>query len=297
MRPAATDASTREKGVRNTVLAAAAIAFLIELALAPPANLFALLGRLVVYPVGVGIYFLIGRWLGTRTWPRRGRRIARQMLVRQLRDKRHILFLSDRPDFEARTARRVWEVLGFAVGGSVIIASVLIIAGLRSTNLAALAVSFMLLTMWASFLLVPYWLFARLGVRHVDAVRWLILPLSRRYADRLRLSNGALLLIGLGAMVNATVRSGLSQDDAIVLGLRTLVQIVVSVLVIAATGVAYYTRNERALVRELEAEAIELGVRDGRGMTDGQFLPGLPPPKGAPPPAHEPLMPLKIMRP
>lgn len=266
---------TRDPAVRWIVLAGAAIAFALDLVVQPPTSAASVIGRLVGYPVTVGISFLFGRWLGTRTWPRRGRRLAKRLLARHIRKERGMLFLSHRADVELPLARRIWEVVGFAAGASVLLASIVVLFRLLGGSLAALAGFFILVFAWASFVLVPYWLFSRMGMRHVDAVRWLILPLSRRYADRMRLSNGALILLGLGAMINATLRTGASVEEAVVSGVLYIVRMVALILVIAATAVAYYMRSERGLVRELEAEAIALGVRDGRGMSDGQFLPGL----------------------
>lgn len=260
--------------VIRTVLAAAALAFALETLLEGWDPLL-LVGRLVVYPISVAIFWTIGWWLGTRTWPRRGRKLARARLVSAMKARREVLFISDRPDRNASILRRVWEAVAFAAGASVLVASILIILGFTRGNLLALATAFMLVAAWAGFILVPYWLFARMGMRHVDAVRWLILPLSRRYADRMRLSNGALILIALGAMINASLRTGATVEQAVVSGTLYIVQMVALVLVIAATGVAYYLRKERGLVKELEAEAIGMGIRDARGMSDGDFLPGL----------------------
>lgn len=260
------------------VSAAAAVAFLLDLALARPAHALEVAARLVVFLVGAGVAFGVGAWLGSQTWPKRGRRLARWMLRRAMRGRSpKLVFLSDRPDFRPTTPRRVVEVVGFCAGASVILAGALILAGLRApAALGTLAGSLLLITLWGAFVLVPYWAFARMGLRQVDAVRWLVQPMSRRYADRMRLSNGALLLIALGVVFNVAFRAGLSGDAALVAGLRTLAGMVASILVVAATGVAFYTRRERALVRELEREALAMGVRDGRGMTDGDFLPRLP---------------------
>lgn len=282
--------------VFGPVAAATALAFLIEVLIDPPRDLLNLVGRLVGLPIVALFAFLFGRWLGTRTWPKRGRRVARYMLKRAATDRAaHVLFISDRPDVKPRLAQRTFEIVGFSAGTAVIVTTILALAGFQAAGVAAFASTFTLVTLWLSFVLVPYWMFARMGLRQVDAVRWLVLPLSRRYADRLRLSNGALLLIAFGATINLAFRAGASGDEALISGLVTVARLVASILIAAATGAAYYARQEHALARELEAEALELGIRDGRGMTDGDFLPRLPPPQArAPAPA---LMEHHLLRP
>lgn len=271
----------RVRGVVRPVLAAAGIAFALDLALAPPTSVLG--GALRAIPTSVAVLFayLVGRWLGKRTWPKRGRKLARALLRERAADPKRILFLSERPDFEARHWRRTWEVVGFAAGGSVILAAVLVFAGLRGGSLSAISTVLVLGMMWLAFLLVPYWAFGQLGIRQVDATRWLVLPLGKRYADRMKLSNGALLLLGIGAAFNIGYRAGATQEQAFMDGIRTVAGIVASVLVMAATAVAYYERDERKLLAQLEGDALAAGIRDGRRMADEDFLPRLAPPKGA----------------
>lgn len=280
--------------VLRVVLASAAIAFVLE-SLLSPNDAAALVARVVGYALSIPFFWAIGWWFGTRTWPKRGRKLARRMAYRSMKARGEVLFISDRPDADGRVARRIWEVVGFAAGASILLASALILVGLRTASVSV-PFSFTILALWAGFLLVPYWLFGAMGLRSVDAVRWLVLPVSRRYADRMKLSNGALILLGIGMLFNALYREGLSQDQAIAGALITVLRIVTSVLVIAAPAVAYYHRDEHGLVRVVETELLDIGVRDGRGMTDGEFLPRLPPPKVAPP-EPEPLMEHKVMRP
>lgn len=269
--------------VARVIIAAAAISFGLELllqALAGSLTLGVVVASLVVYPIAVAIFWVAGWWLGTRTWPKRGARLTRAVLRRRAADKKEIVFLSDRPDFEIRTPKRVWEVVGFSAGASVLFAAILLATGAASAPLATLGALMPVLTLWASFVLVPYWLTARLGLRIVDPVRWLILPFSRRYASRLRLSNGALLVLGAGAMFNLAFRTGADGIDAVTSALVYVLRIVAAILVVAAAAVAYYARDERGLVQKLEQEAVEMGIRDGRGMSDGDFLPRLPTTKG-----------------
>ncbi|HEX2021228.1 MAG TPA: hypothetical protein VHH36_00830 [Candidatus Thermoplasmatota archaeon] len=260
-------------GTLAPVLGAAALALGIEIALQPPRNGLELVSRLVGYPVVVGLFVLIGRWLGLRTWPRRGRRMARRLMARAARDpKRPIVFLTDRPDGDLSIPRRVLEVVGFAAGSSIIVAAVLSLFGVATIFASTL----LLPALWGSFLLVPYWSFARLGIRQVDPVRWLVQPMSRRYADRLRLSNGALLLIAVGVLFNFAFRAGASGDQALVQAIVDTLRISTSALVVAASAVAYYARDERALLKAMEEDALRAGIRDGRGMSDGDFLPRVP---------------------
>ncbi|HWH07870.1 MAG TPA: hypothetical protein VNX21_01635 [Candidatus Thermoplasmatota archaeon] len=263
--------------VAGPVALAIAADFALDLLLAPARSALEFVVRAVLFLIGASFAFLVGRWLGTRSWPARGRRLTRKVLERMLRDRnKPLLALTDRPDRAPTRWRRVLEVVGFTAGVSIILTSVLPVLGFPPYAVRGLGGVFALLALWGSFALVPYWTAIRMGLRVVDPVSWTVTPVSRRYADRLRLSNGAILLIALGVFVNLAVRAGASQEGALVQGVSTVTTIVASVLVMAATAVAYYSTREHALVREMEAEAIAMGVRDARGLTDGEFLPRVP---------------------
>jgi hypothetical protein len=274
------------EGVRGPLLAAVALTFVVDLALVTPTSWLELLVRVVGFVLAAALQVALGAFLGRRSWPKRGRRLARLLVKRAFRaDAPPLVLLSDRPDFEPHLGRRVLEVLGFAAGASVVLAAVLPFLGLATWNVFALAGTLTLFTLWASFILVPYWLFARMGLRQVDPVRWLVQPMSRRYADRLRLSNGALLLVALGASVNLAFRAGASGEQALVAGIQGLVRLLASILLVAASAAVFYSQRERALVKEFEEEVLAYGVRDARGLSDGDFLPRLPPPRPPTPPA------------
>lgn len=271
----------RLRAVAGPILLAIAADFALRLLLTAPRGPLGLTQAIVATAFQAAVSFAVGWWLGTRTWPRRGRALTSRVLRRMLRAKnRPFIVVTDRPDRLPTRWRRVLEVVAFAAGTSVILTAVLVTLGAGALLAGALGAFILLAAVWGSFALVPYWAAMRMGLRVVDPVRWTVMPVSRRYADRLRLSNGAILLIALGVFVNLAVRAGHSQDQALVQGVGAVASIVASVLVIAATAVAYYAMGEHALVRELEAETIRLGVRDGRGMSDGDFLPRLPPQKG-----------------
>lgn len=284
------------QGVWGPLLAAVVVTFLVDLALAPPSSPLGVVARVFGFVLAAALQVAIGAWLGRRSWPKRGRRLARLLVKRTFRaEVPPLVFLSDRPDVEPHLGRRVLEVLGFAAGASVVLAAVLPFLGLaRSDVVFAIAGTLTLFTLWASFILVPYWLFARMGLRQVDPVRWLVQPMSRRYADRLRLSNGALLLVALGASVNLAFRAGASGEQALIDGIQGLVRLLASILLVAASAAVFYAQRERAFVKEFEEEVLAYGVRDARGMSDGDFLPRLPPPRPPqaplPPPDLPPLL-------
>lgn len=232
--------------------------------------------RVAGFLLGALVAVALGWYLGAYSWPHQGRRMSAYLLRRALRSsaRRPKVFLTDRADFTPSLARRVLEVVGFAAGSSVIVAVALTIVGASAELVAVLVQSlFTLVALWASFVLVPYWAFGRMGLRAVDRERWLVQPMGRRYADRLRLSNGALLLIAFGAVVNLAFRAGRAPDAAVLDGIVTVGRIIAAVLVTAASAVAFYLRREPALVADLEAEALRDGAIDGRGLTDEQFLP------------------------
>lgn len=261
----------------RVVAAAAALTFLIDILLTRP-TLGGFVGLLAGYAVTLPIFFLIGRWLGKYAWPDRGLALARAMLRRRMKREHDFVFLSDRPDRTMLVARRIWEVVGFAAGVSVLFATLLSVLGLPALTIAV-GILLPIMMVWAGFVLVPYWLFIRLGFRIVDPVRWLIFPLSRRYADRLKLSNGALILLALGASANLAFRAGASGPEAVFKSIAYALRVMSVVLVISATAVAYYTAEERRISNQLELECLSMGIRDGRAMSDGDFLPRLPPPK------------------
>lgn len=270
----------RLRAVAGPVLLAVLVDFALRFLLQPSWGALALVRAAFVTASQAAVGFGIGWWLGTRTWPRRGRPLTSRVLRRMLRARsRPFMVVTDRPDRSPSRWRRVLEVVAFSAGTAVILTAVLVTLGAAALLAGALGAVILLLSLWGSFALVPYWSATRMGLRVVDPVRWTVTPVSRRYADRLRLSNGAILLIALGVFVNLAVRAGYSQDQALVQGIVAVASIVASVLVIAATAVAYYATREHALVREMEAEAVAMGVRDGRGMSDGDFLPRLPPGK------------------
>lgn len=256
------------------ILVAVAADFALNIALEPPQGRVALAARIASFGVLTGLAILAGLWLGRRTWPRRGRVLTLRLLARVAR--RPLVLVTDRPDESGSLMRRTLEVIGFAAGVPVLAIAILALLGV-SAGIVVYPIS--ILALWGSFVFVPYWLYARMGLREVDAVRWVITPLSRRYADRLKLSNGALLLFAAGAVVNLAFRAGASGDVALVTSIIQVGHVVAFVLVIAATAVASYMREEQALAREMEAKALTLGLRDARGMTDGQFLPRIQPPQ------------------
>lgn len=273
--------------VLQTVAAAAGIAFLLDLGLTRlqrPVTAAEVLGRLVVYPITVLFYLGIGWWLGRRSWPKRGTALTRRIIRRRIESKK-LIFICDRPDARRNLPRRIWEVVGYSSG--LVLFGLAIIRFFELNVFANTFILFLLVvgTLWGAFAIIPYWQLSRLGLRTIDPVRWTIIPIGRRYAERARLSNGFLVVIGAGAVFNILIRSGASGVDAIAESLTLVLQTVISILVIAAAAVAFYHRSEFALSHKLELEAIEMGVRDGRGMSDGDFLPRLPPPKPkAPPP-------------
>lgn len=267
---------------------AVAIAFALDVALSETTFVQSL-SLFAAYVILFILFFVMGRWLGKYVWPDRGKALTHRLLRRRMR-KKEIVFLSDRPDRSFTTLRRVWEVVGFAAGLSVIVSVLLGLVGLSLATVVAPLVGLTLasiltpllvplLVTFCSFILMPYWLFARLGFRIVDPVRWLVLPLSRTYADRLKLSNGFLVLAAAGLVFNLAFRAGFTGTDAVVQALVLVLRNVAVVLVIAATAVAYFLREEKRVARELEAAALEIGIRDGRNMSDGDFLPKLPPAK------------------
>lgn len=256
------------------VLAAALLSLALRLVLTPPRTRLEL-GRIgASYTAGLVLALLIGRWLGKSAWPARGRALALRLMARAVAAKaKPVLYLTDRPDFEPRSWKRILEVVGFAGGVTILVPATIQLLGAPVHIAGPLGGLLLILALWGSFLLVPYWAFARLGIRRVDPVRWMVQPVSRAYAGRLRLSNGALLVIAAGVTINLAFRAGASGDEALVHGVVAVAELAASILVVSAAAVAYYARAEKELVRGLEEDILKLGILDGRAMTDGEFLP------------------------
>lgn len=268
--------------VLRVVFVAAAIAFALDSALAALADgitFVEIAARLVLYPISVLLSLGLGWWLGSRAWPKRGGALTRRLIRRRIAAKK-LIFICDRPDAPRSLPRRIWEVVGFSAGASVLGFAIIRLVEPPAAIEAPLLFFLPLVTLWGSFVIIPYWMLARLGLRTIDPLRWTIIPVGRRYAERAKVSNGALVLLGAGALFNILFRAGASGQEAVVGALAVVLRTVVSILVIAAAAVAYYHRREFGLSHELEMESIAMGVRDGRGMSDGDFLPRLPGPKG-----------------
>ena len=286
-------ASLRRRGVKldtameersyvlRTVVAASAIAFGLDTLLTVPVGELtarAVLFRLGGYSLLLPVFIAFGWWFGTRTWPNHGSRITRSLIRRRIASKK-LIFICDRPDAPRRLTRRIWEVVGFSAGAAVIGFAIVTLVSPPTAIARAILTTLPFVTLWGAFAIVPYWQLSRLGLRTIDPLRWTIIPIGRRYAERAKVSNGALVLLGAGAFFNILFRTGASGIEALTGALVAVLRTVVIILVIAAAGVAYYHRGEFSRSHALELEAIQMGVRDGRGMSDGDFLPRLPPPK------------------
>lgn len=253
---------------------AALVSIALDALLVPPDQPWELVVRFVGSFTRLGIAILFGLWLGTRAWPKRGRRVGRWFLRRQLKGRAPAtILLTERPDLVPRTARRIVEVVGFSAGMTILLATALTLFGLRDLGVSLPSWLFIALSLWGASVLVPYWSFARLGLRRVDAVRVVVEPLSRHYASRLKLSNGALLLVALSVTVNLGFRSGLPPREVLLNSLYFVGHLVTAILVVSAAAVAYYSRAERAVVLDLQKDALDHGVVDARHLTDGDLLP------------------------
>lgn len=253
---------------------AVVVSVLLDALINPPDSWVKFAGRLAGSGVRILIAVLVGMYLGKYAWPRRGRALGFRILKRTINGKvKPLLLMTDRPDFRPSMPRRIFEVVGFVAGTTIILTAALALAGVTNLGVSVPSQLYTLLALYAAFLLVPYWTFSRMGLRRVDPVRWTVEPLSRRYASRLRLSNGALLLIALGVSINLALRAGATGDAALIASLQLLGHLVAAILVTAASAVAYYSRAEKEVFLALEDEAVKLGIHDGRDMSDGDFLP------------------------
>ncbi len=237
-------------------------------------SLGAVIGALTVSFVSLLVSIGVGAWMGRRVWAVRGDRLARRLLVRYAHPERHDLVLTGRPDFRVTTRRRVWEATVFVASLQVL--AFLVLGSFIPTLVVALpAFVFLVGSTFAAVLLVPHWVFARLGLRRVDRARFTVEPVTRVYSDRLRLSRGGLVVIVLGVGGAIIRRAGLDDVQAAVTLASLIVDAIAYTLVATVAAVAFYSREEPLVASTVARHAISLGARDGRGESHEELARGI----------------------
>lgn len=212
----------------------------------------------------------LGSFVGHVVWPEAGVRFAHLLLALYARVGRHRnaqLMITPYPDFVPGRLRQTWEAAAFA-GGLALLAGVNVLVfttqppgALPWASLAALAVGCLM-----TFLLVPHWTFARLGLRLSQQGRFVVTSVAESYSRLVRVSNGTLL--GGATFYGVTILMGRAarMEAYLTVGGTLAVLLVLSALVMAS-ATAFFLRHDEEVVRRVAAEARRVGfvgVRAGR---------------------------------
>lgn len=231
----------------------------------------AALAFLVLDSVLVALSLVVGRWIGRRLWPRHGLALTRRLLRGYAKThERGDLLLTGRSEFVQSMRRRIFEATALIAGLNLLlvfaVAPFLPVTGRVATGILPLV-----LTIYLTVALVPHWTFARLGLRRVDHARFMVSPLTREYSDRLRISNGAVVLLALGIGGFVLRQQGATDVQAGQQIVSSGLTIVLLSVILVATAVAFYQREETGVVEAAAREAIAMGFRDGRGESEGEL--------------------------
>ncbi len=220
--------------------------------------LYGILGALVAS-------FFVGRFLGQTIWPRIGLMASEAALRFHLRRREQgaLLHLTPFQDFPSSTMRKTAEATAFATGLAVLIAGGIVVALSEPSAgglVTAAAVAF-LAGIALTVVLVPRWLFSRLGARIEERGRFIVRSLAEEHGRIMHVSDGAIVVFALffGVNVLAPVMDRL-EGGFVVLGL--LLALASVSVVTMGTGAAYFARQEERLVKDLSATAKRIGFND-----------------------------------
>lgn len=205
---------------------------------------------------------VIGRFFGERVWPALGRWTAVLALrgyARWARRKNARLVVAAEQDFVPGRLRETWEAMAYAMALSVLGgATLLLLLKGGSERLPWLTLAALAACSSTTFILVPHWAFARLGLRVWETRRFVVLSLSDSYGRWLRLSNGTLLVAAsfYGLKVLGDV---VPTREGILSMLLTFLGLVAVCLALFGTAVAYFRHHEEVVVHRIGMEARRLG--------------------------------------
>ncbi|GEM_PF-5659314 len=209
-------------------------------------------GRLI----GEYVWTVVGAWytrLVLRVYARFARRRGARMMI------------TPYPDFVPGRLRQTWEAMGFAAGLSLLAAaSILFVTEEDSSALPWLSLGGLVLSCVLTFMLVPHWTFARLGLRVSEPRRFVVRSLAENYTGWVRVSNGTMLLgsawYGVSALAGRATR------------LEIWILVVVSVafmlaiaIVAMGTATAFYKRHEEKVLQRVASDAKRLGFVEMTG--------------------------------
>lgn len=221
-------------------------------------------------PAALALAVIAGRLLGERVWPVLGIGFSSLVLrgyAKWGRRRSARLLLTPFADFMPGRLRQAWESTAFASGIALMLgASLLFLIKGRPGTLLWFSLGLLAFACMMTFLLVPHWAFARLGLRISEPDRFVTRSLAESYDRLVRVSNGTILLVavfyGVGILADRATRI-----EWYVTMLTTLAAILGLGVVVTGTAAAYFKRHEERVVKRVADEARRLGfmpVRLGR---------------------------------
>lgn len=212
--------------------------------------------------LSVGAVFA-GRFMGERVWPALGGWGAAFVLGLYSRWGRHRgarLVITPYADFVPGRLRQTWEAMAFASAIAILTAaSILYTVEMDAATLPWLAVIALVACAALTFVIVPHWVFARLGLRVWEPERFVVRSISESYAAFLRVSNGTLLLGAVFYGVNVLMLGRVPRLESGITVAITVGGVLALSLAFFGTATAYYRRHEERVVKRVAAEARRLG--------------------------------------
>lgn len=205
---------------------------------------------------------LVGRLLGETVWTTLGVWASERVLrvyVAWGHHRRARLAIAPCADFVPGRVRMTWESMAFASALSMLVAvSLLYVLPIEPIALPWLSLAVLSACGILTFLLVPHWAFARLGLRLWEPRRFVVTSLAESYAGWVQVSNGTLLLAAGFYGVNALAPRVPRADAYLIVGSTILVLLGLSVALFG-TAAAYFRRHAERVVRLVAEDARRLG--------------------------------------
>jgi hypothetical protein len=176
------------------------------------------------------------------------------------------LMITPYPDFVPGRLRQTWEAMGFAAGLSLLAAaSILFVTQEDSEALPWLSLGGLVLSCVLTFMLVPHWTFARLGLRVSEPQRFVVRSLAESYSGWVQVSNGTILLGSTWYGVSALAGRATRLEIWLLVGVSVAIMLAIA-MVAMGTATAFYKRHEEKVLRRVAADAKRVGFVE---MTSG----------------------------
>lgn len=222
----------------------------------------------------VGCVFA-GRVIGEYAWTVVGTRYTALILrlyAHWGRKRGGKMMITPYPDFVPGRLRQTWEAMGFAAGLSMMLAAtILFVTEEDSEALPWLALAGLVLSMCLTFMLVPHWTFARLGLRITEPRRFVVRSLAESYTAFVQVSNGTMVLGSSFWAINALAGRAARVEIWLLVGVSMATLLAVSVVAMG-TATAYYKKHEEKVLKRVAADAKRLGFV---AMTSGNVAASL----------------------